>query len=253
VNNIGHIDLNCDLGEGMPTDAALMPYISSANIACGFHAGDEATMKRTIDLCLQHNVAIGAHPGFDDKPNFGRNNLQLSSEALYDLITRQLYLLDIFCKEAGTRLHHIKPHGALYNMAAKDARMSATIAQAVKDFNQPMIVYGLSKSFLVSEATARGLPTAHEVFADRTYQPDGSLTPRNEKNALITNTADALAQVMQMITRGTVSTAQGTTINICPETICLHGDGEHAITFAAAVHTHLIKNKMAIKPVAYEG
>jgi 5-oxoprolinase (ATP-hydrolysing) subunit A len=252
VNTIQSIDLNCDMGEGMHTDTALMPYLSSANIACGYHAGDEATMKRTIELCLLHRVAVGAHPGFADKKNVGRNNIQLSSEALYDLTTRQLQILDSFCKVEGAVLHHVKPHGALYNMAAKDARMSNTIAQAVRDFDSRLVLYGLSNSFLISEATALGLATANEVFADRTYQLDGSLTPRTEKNALITNTEEALAQVMQMMKHRTVQTAQGTTITILPQTICLHGDGEHAVEFASAIYSHLTENRIAIQTVGHE-
>src|SRR5688572_11720134 len=167
------IDINCDMGEGMANDAAIMPYISSANIACGYHAGDRDTMRQTVELCLKHQVAVGAHPGFDDKKDFGRTPMQLSFKALYDLVSRQLDDLNKICQELNATLHHVKPHGAMYNMAAKDPEMSRTIAQAVFHFNPQLIYYGLSGSWMISEAKKIGLRTAHEVFADRTYQTNG--------------------------------------------------------------------------------
>jgi UPF0271 protein len=241
------IDLNCDMGEGMLTDVDIMPFISSANIACGYHAGDDDTMRHTIDLCLQHNVAIGAHPGFNDKENFGRLNQQLSDQALYDLVAQQLLILQQHCKAAGAILHHVKPHGALYNMAAKNQHMSTILAKAVYEFDPTLLYYGLSNSFMITEAKRMGLQTANEVFADRTYQPDGSLTPRTEKNALIENADVALAQVMQMIQSNTVKTVQGIEIEIQPQTICLHGDGAHAVDFAKAIHAMLLKNSIHIQ------
>jgi len=242
------IDLNCDLGEGMPSDAEIMPYISSANIACGYHAGDKDTMSRTIKLCLQNNVAIGAHPGFKDKENFGRINQQLSAEGLYDLVHQQLFILNEHCKEAGTALHHVKPHGALYNLAAKDRALSKIIVKAVSDFNPDLIFYGLAGSVMIEEARAANLKTANEVFADRTYQRDGSLTPRNENNALIQDTQEALAQVMQMVKCNTVNTVQGEVIDIYPQTICIHGDGVHAADLARAIHQLLRANSISINP-----
>lgn len=236
------------MGEGMTTDATIIPYLSSANIACGYHAGDEDTMKRTLELCLQNKVAIGAHPGFNDKPNFGRINQDLSDEELYDLVHHQLLLLDKLCKAAGATLHHVKPHGALYNMAAKDQHMSTILAKAVHDFNPTLLYYGLSNSYMIGEAKAIGLQTVNEVFADRTYQNDGSLTPRSEKNALIHDTQEALTQVMQMIQSNTVNTMQGETIHIQAQTICLHGDGEHAVDFANAIHHFLQRNSITIQP-----
>ncbi|MFM8742521.1 MAG: 5-oxoprolinase subunit PxpA, partial [Cytophagales bacterium] len=193
------VDLNCDMGEGMPNDAAIMPFISSANIACGYHAGDAQIIKDTVALCLRHQVAIGAHPGFDDKPNFGRTNMKLTSKELYDLVTLQLFIVDSACRKQSAVMHHVKPHGALYNMATKDEVMSRTIAQAVFDFNPKLIYYGLSGSHMISQATLVGIKTASEVFADRTYQPDGSLTPRTEKNALIESEEESLSQVMKMV------------------------------------------------------
>lgn len=241
------IDLNCDMGEGMPNDAAIMPWISSANIACGYHAGDENTIRETIALCLKYHVAIGAHPGFDDKPNFGRTAMKLSSKELYDLITLQLFVMDTACRKQNAKLHHVKVHGALYNMAAKDEEMSRVIAQAVKDFNPLLIYYGLSGSVMISQAKAAGLVTANEVFADRTYQPDGSLTPRSEKNALIESTEESMGQVMQMIEKETVTAVNGKAIPITADTVCLHGDGSHAAEFAEAIHQRLVLHHVGIR------
>lgn len=245
--SVKNIDLNCDMGEGMTTDASMMPYISSANIACGYHAGDEETMKRVIALCLQHNVTIGAHPGFNDKENFGRINQHLSDQELYDLVTKQLLILQRHCTSAGATLHHVKPHGALYNMAAKSQHMSTILAKAVFEFDPSLLYYGLSNSFLITEAKRIGLQTANEVFADRTYQWDGSLTPRTEKNAFIEDTETALAQVLQMIQFNTVMTIQNKEISLQPQTICLHGDGAHAVDFAKVIHQTLKNNSIHIQ------
>ncbi|MBN8836995.1 MAG: LamB/YcsF family protein [Sphingobacteriia bacterium] len=244
-----YIDLNCDMGEGMITDEKIMPFISSANIACGFHAGNLETMKATTALALQHHVAIGAHPGFNDKANFGRTEIQLTAKEFYELISIQIIQLHKICVDAKTILHHVKPHGALYNMAAKDKQMAATIAQAVKDVNEELIVYGLCGSYLISEAKAVGLKTASEVFADRTYQDDGGLTSRKEKNALIENDDDAIEQVLQMIEYKTVKTISDKNISINAETICLHGDGKHAVDFAKKIRHTLKEKNIVIKTI----
>ncbi len=181
------IDINCDVGEGMGNEELLMPNISSANIACGFHAGDENEMRRVVDLCLKYNVAIGAHPSFPDKENFGRTAMYLPPESIQQLITAQLNILQKITLEAGGKLHHVKPHGALYNMASKDVLLAKSIAAAVKEFDDSLIYYGLAGSVMIDEAVSYGLPVAQEVFADRTYQQDGSLTPRDMAGALITN------------------------------------------------------------------
>ncbi len=240
------IDLNCDMGEGMPNDAAIMPYISSANIACGYHAGDEETICRTIELCLKYNVAIGAHPGFDDKPNFGRVPVHLSAEEIYQLMWNQLVTINDICKEKKTRLHHVKPHGALYNMAASDIQISAEIARALLDFNPKLILYGLSGSILIDVANAAGLKTANEVFADRTYQANGSLTPRTHEHALIDKVEKGIEQVMQMITTNSVKTITGQVIPIKADTICIHGDGIQAQEFAKEIHIKLKKQGISI-------
>ncbi len=230
------IDINCDLGEGFPHDHQLMPLISSANIACGFHAGDTNTIKKTIDLCLIEEVAIGAHPGFNDKANFGRTNMQLTDNELYDLVAEQIELLQRYCRSEGTLLHHVKPHGALYNMAAADENMSRIIASVIKELDASLVLYGLSGSNLISEAKKMGIKTAAEVFADRTYQPNGSLTPRTHPNALITETEASLNQCLQIIETQTVNAVDGKVIPLHADTICIHGDGAHAVEFAKAIH-----------------
>jgi 5-oxoprolinase (ATP-hydrolysing) subunit A len=243
------IDINCDMGEGMPNDAAIMPFISSANIACGYHAGDEATMRKTVELCLKHHLAIGAHPGFDDKQNFGRTSMQLSSSDLYNLVTKQLHAMQAVCREFNATLHHVKPHGAMYNTAAVDVAMSATIAKAVYDVDAKLIFYGLSGSAMISEAKKIGLTTAHEAFADRTYQQNGSLTPRTNDRALLENEHDMLQQILMMVKQKKIQSLQGEIISVQADTICIHGDGKHALTFAQAIHKRLRQEGIAIQPM----
>ncbi|HQZ49705.1 MAG TPA: 5-oxoprolinase subunit PxpA [Chitinophagaceae bacterium] len=229
-------DINCDLGEGIGNDALIIPFITSANIACGYHAGDIDTMHQTIAICLKHNVSIGAHPSFLDRENFGRTEINLPVDDLYELLTQQLIIFsevaDIFDKT----INHVKPHGALYNMSAKDAFIANIIAKAVNDFDSNLILYGLSGSHSISVANRMGLKTASEVFADRTYQDDGSLTPRSKHDALIIDADKMIQQVSQMINDGTVTTVSGKSIPIKAETICIHGDGKHAVEFAKAIH-----------------
>lgn len=241
------IDLNCDLGEGLTTDEQIIPLISSANIACSYHAGDVDTMKRTIELCLQHNVAIGAHPSWPDKDNFGRTEMQKTAEDIYEIVTAQLFIIAQIAKELGAIVHHVKPHGALYNQSAKDRTIAAAIAKAVYDFDSSLIVFGLSGSFSLTEATAICLQTAHEVFADRTYQDDGSLTPRNQPNALITDEQTSLQQILQMINSNTVNSVTGKIITLKADTICIHGDGSNAVAFAKTISSALKQAHIDIK------
>lgn len=243
------IDLNCDVGEGLDTDADIMPFISSANIACGYHAGDRDTMTRTVSLALEHQVAVGAHPGFADKANFGRTAQHLPDNALYDLITAQLHAMQSVCRALGATMTHVKPHGALYNMAATTPAMARVIAKAVKDIDPSLSLYGLSNSWLIKAAAEAGLRTASEVFADRTYQDDGTLTPRNQPNALINNEDQAIQQVIQMVTQQQVITVNGQTIPLTAETICLHGDGAHVVVFAHAVHNALRQHHFSIQHI----
>ncbi len=231
--------INCDMGEGAGNDQLIMPYIDSANIACGLHAGDAFVMRDTIAHCLEYHVAIGAHPSFDDRENFGRKEMELPVQALYELIIRQLSVLSDLAEKAGTKLDHVKPHGALYNMSARDPIIAAVIAHAVKDFDPGLVLYGLSGSPSIHQAKRIGLKTANEVFADRTYRDDATLTPRSEPGALIRDTGQMLKQVLQLSGQGTVTSITGKTIQLEADTICIHGDGEHALEFAKAIHEAL--------------
>ena len=233
------IDINCDMGEGFGNEALLMPFINSANIACGYHAGDETTMNTVVQLCLQHGVNIGAHPSFRDKANFGRTAMQVSLIEIYTLVTEQLHLLDAITKKHGGNMHHVKPHGALYNMAAKDAGIAHSIARAVKNFDPSLVYYGLSGSVMIAMAAEEGLEYANEVFADRTYLEDGALTPRLATNALINDVDEMLKQATTLAKENSVITVTGKKINLKADTICIHGDGEHALEFAKTLYQHL--------------
>lgn len=248
------IDLNCDMGESfgpwrMRNDAALMRHISSANIACGFHAGDATTMHRTVDLAIEHNVAVGAHPGYPDLQGFGRRALSMQPSEIFDIILYQVSALKGICEAVGTRLNHVKPHGALYNKAAKDGEIARAIAEAVLQIDASLILYGLSGSLSICEAEKAGLRTASEVFADRTYQPDGSLTPRSEPNALIRDLETASAQAVQMARARTVTATDGTTVPVTADTICVHGDTENALEMAAAIRRRFAEENITVRPV----
>lgn len=243
------IDLNCDMGEGLKTDAQLMPYISSANIACGYHAGDETIMKQTISLAIQHNVAIGAHPGFADIANFGRIEMQLPLNEVYQLITEQVLLLQNIAASLGTKLNHVKPHGALYNMSARDPLLANTIAKAVYKIDPKLVLFGLSGSHSITEAKKAGLVTASEVFADRTYTDTGSLTPRTQPNALIVSGDAALLQVVKMIAQKIVTSVSGKEVAIIAETVCIHGDGIHAVSFAKTIYQSLQQKNIGIQSI----
>lgn len=227
------------MGEGIGNDELIMPYITSANIACGYHAGDESTMHQTILLAQKYTVNIGAHPSFLDRENFGRTEIKKSPQEVYELVFKQIKILQKIAADNNAAVHHVKPHGALYNMAAKDKVLARTIAEALKDSDENLVLFGLSNSFLISEAKAIGLKTASEVFADRTYQDDGSLTPRTQPNALIEDTDEAIQQVLMMVKQGKVKTVSGKEISIVAETICIHGDGKNAVEFAKEIRTLL--------------
>jgi UPF0271 protein len=234
-------DINCDMGEGSGHDAGIMPYISSASIACGFHAGDEETMKHTVELAMKHRVLIGAHPSFADRENFGRNEIRLPLNEVYDLVTEQVHRLGKIARAAGTSLHHVKPHGALYNMAAREKPLAAVIARAIKDVDEHLKIYGLCNSHLTEEAENTGIKAVSEVFADRSYQDNGMLTPRSGKDALINDTGKVVMQVLQMVEHGTVTAVSGKVIPVKAETICIHGDGEKAVDFAKAIYDAIIR------------
>jgi UPF0271 protein len=229
------------MGESIGNDAAIMPYITSANIACGYHAGDEETMRITIELAQKQGVNIGAHPSFYDRENFGRTEQKTSPTDVYQLMMEQLFLFGKIAGRAGAAIHHVKPHGALYNMAAKNRRLAKSVAQAVKDFDEDLVLFGLSGSASITEAKAVGLKTWSEVFADRTYQDNGSLTPRSQANAMIEEEQKAVDQVLQMVRKGTVTTVSGNEVPIVVETVCIHGDGKQAVQFAKTLYTKLFK------------
>ena len=243
------IDLNCDLGEGCGNDEQLLDFVTSANIACGFHAGDATTMRETVEAAIRKNVAIGAHPGFPDRENFGRTSMNLTPQEIFDIVIYQVGAMKAICEAAGGRLHHVKPHGALYNQAAKNKDMSRAIAEAIRAIDSSLILYGGSQSELINEAENVGLNAASEVFADRTYQPDGSLTPRTMPNALITNSQDSINQALQMVETGAVTSLSGDNVPIRAETICLHGDGEHAVEFAVAIRKAFAEHGIEVRPV----
>jgi len=238
------VDLNCDMGESfgawrMGSDAALMEFVSSISIACGFHAGDASVIRKTVETAIEKGVKIGAHPSYPDLQGFGRREMKMSADEIFDIVLYQVGAVKSVCEAFGARLNHVKPHGALYNTAAKSAEISAAIAGAVKKIDENLIFYGLSGSFLISEAEKHGLRTFSEVFADRTYQPDGTLTPRTEPNALIEDSGQAIAQVLEMVLEQKVTATNGEKIPIKAETVCLHGDGAHALEFARRINAEL--------------
>lgn len=240
------IDLNCDMGEGFETDEEIMPFISSANIACGAHAGDEATIRKTIALAIKHNVAIGAHPSYPDRKGFGRKEMKLPLEEISELVIEQISLVKFIAEDMGATLHHVKPHGALYNAAAKDLILAQTIAKAIQFVDKKLLVYGLPNSWSEKAALDCGLTFYKEFFSDRTYTDDGSLTPRTEKNALINSVDAALNQVLQLITDGNIKSVSGKIIPLTADTICIHGDGLHAVEFAKTIREGLEKNHVNI-------
>ena len=236
------VDLNCDLGEGMPNDEPLMAYISSANIACGAHAGSIDTIRRTIGLAIENGLAVGAHPSYNDTANFGRVDLLdqgLSMDQLKKDIESQLEIFTKVCAEFSIRPSHIKPHGALYNRAARDEEVARLIASIVQEMDFAPLLYGLSGSIHAEIARDYGLRYIQEVFADRTYQKDGTLTPRTVKGALIENLDKSLEQVISMVGFGRVTAMDGTELAIKADSICIHGDGKNALDFARFIRSSL--------------
>ncbi len=234
------IDLNCDMGESfgawkMGADAEIMPFISSANIACGFHAGDPATIRNTVRLALDHGVAVGAHPSLPDLQGFGRRAMHISPQDMYDLVLYQAGAVEAFARAAGARLHHVKCHGALYNMAATDQALSEAMARAVKDLGAEVILYALSNSRMMQVARERGLRVAGEVFADRGYLDAGTLAPRGASGGMIEDAAKAVAQALAMIEHGQVTSLAGKRVPVAADTLCLHGDQPGAVAFAKAL------------------
>jgi UPF0271 protein len=246
------IDMNSDLGEGfgaweMGDDEAMIALVSSATIACGSHAGDPSAMRRTVDICAERGVAVGAHVSYPDLLGFGRRNMACSPREVYDYCLYQIGALSAFCRARGVALRHVKPHGALYNQAARDAKLAGAVARAARDSGDGIILMGLARSEFEPAARSAGVRFASEVFADRAYMKDGSLMPRSMDGAVIHDAESAARRAALMATRGTVTAADGTEIDLKPDTICLHGDSKGAVGMARAVREALISAGVKIK------
>lgn len=238
------IDLNSDLGEAfgpwpMGQDAQLMPIISSANVACGFHAGDPGTMRATVRLARAHGVAVGVHPGLPDLVGFGRREMQVRPQEVEDLVLYQIGALAAVARSEGVRLQHVKAHGALYNMACRDEALAEAIARAVVAFDPTLVLFGLPGSALLQAGLDAGLPVAAEAFADRAYLPDGSLAPRSQPGSVIHDLDSVVDRAVTMVTEQTVVATDGASIRFEADTLCLHGDTPGAATLAAAIRRGL--------------
>jgi UPF0271 protein len=238
------LDLNADLGESfgpwrMGQDEALLELVTSANIACGFHAGDPDTMAATVRRAAERGIALGAHPGLPDRQGFGRRAMAVGPQEVYNLVLYQIGALAGFVRAEGARLSHVKPHGALYNQAAAEAALAEAVVAAVRAFDAGLILVGPDGSRLVQAGQAAGLPVAREGFADRRYEADGSLTPRSRSDALIRDPDEALAQVLRMAERGEVVARDGTIVSLRVDTVCLHGDNPEAVAFARRLRAEL--------------
>ncbi|NRT87192.1 LamB/YcsF family protein [Clostridium beijerinckii] len=245
------IDLNSDLGESfgaykISSDEEILKYVTSVNIACGFHAGDPSVMRKTVKNALLNNVSIGAHPGLPDLIGFGRRNMSITPDEAYDMVIYQVGALYGFIKAEGGTMQHVKPHGALYNMAAKDGKLAIAIAQAVYDINPELILFGLAGSESIKQGRLVGLRTASEVFADRTYQNDGSLTPRSQSDAMVTDEKESIERVIRMVKDKKVKCQQGNDIGIEAETVCIHGDSAKALNFALEINNTLTNSGIEI-------
>ena len=248
------IDLNCDLGESFGAytigmDEAVLPHISSANVACGFHAGDPLVMQRTVALCASNGVAVGAHPGFPDLIGFGRRNMAVKPAEAKAYIIYQVGALAAFCKAEGVALHHVKPHGALYNMAAKDPALARAICEGIAAVDPGLPILALSGSEMIRAAAEIGLPAISEVFADRGYRPDGTLVPRGEPGAMITDPDAAAARVVRMAVEGCVTACDGSEIALCAQSVCVHGDGPSALALTEKIRTALAAANVTVQAV----
>ncbi|HTQ77614.1 MAG TPA: 5-oxoprolinase subunit PxpA [Burkholderiales bacterium] len=231
------IDLNCDMGESfgawkMGDDAAVMPYITSANIACGFHAGDPATIRRTVRLAADHGVAIGAHPSLPDLMGFGRRTMRISPQEMYDLVVYQAGAVEAFARAVGAKLHHVKCHGALYNMAAMDEGLSEAMIRAARDLGEGIFLYVLSNSKTFDMGKKQNVRVVGEVFADRGYSDDGTLAPRDKPGGMIEDAAASAKQALAMVEEGYVTSLSGRRVPVAADTMCLHGDQPGAVAFA---------------------
>lgn len=248
------VDLNCDLGESYGAytiggDSAIIPYITSANVACGYHAGDPIVMQNTVAACKKAGVAVGAHPGFPDLIGFGRRNMDVSPAEMKAYVMYQTGALQAFCKAAGVPLAHVKPHGAMYNMAGKSMPLARAICEGIAEVDDKLILLGLSGSALMDAAAAVGLPFACEVFADRGYEEDGSLVKRGTPGAMIEDADEAIARVLRMVTEGKVQAKTGKDIPLSAHSVCVHGDGAHALAFVKKIGETLQANGVALAPL----
>lgn len=248
------VDLNSDLGESFGAytigqDDAMLKHITSANIACGYHAGDHNVIRRTVQIAVANDVGLGAHPGFPDLVGFGRRHMQVDPQEVYNLVVYQVGAIQAFAQLHHRELNHVKPHGALFNIAARDPAMAQAIAEAVYHINPRLILFGLAGGELVKAGQRVGLTVAQEVFADRTYQPDGTLTPRTSPNAIITDMEQALQQVIRMVKDGKVEAVDGSELPIKADTVCVHGDDPMALTFVQQLREQLVRHGILIKRV----
>jgi UPF0271 protein len=253
VNRQASVDLNCDLGESfghyrLGNDEEIMKWITSCNVACGYHAGDPETMYHSVKLAKQYGVSLGAHPGFPDLMGFGRRELKMSADEVYHMVIYQVGALKAFADVEGVRVRHVKPHGALYNLAAVQPELARAIAEAVRDLDKQLILFALSGSELVKAGRRAGLTVAEEAFADRTYQPDGSLTPRRHPKAVIHDIHSAARQVISMVKDGMVTTVEGTVVPLRADTICVHGDHPGAVSFVSRLRKQLEDEGIALRP-----
>lgn len=242
------VDLNADVGEGTGQEPALMPLITSANVACGGHAGDRATMAACVALARRHRVAVGAHPGLEDRDGFGRRELAVTPLEAHELVVTQVRQLERLTAEAGVPLEHVKPHGALYHLAARDPNLACAVAEAVATVDPRLILFGLAGSRLLEAGRVAGLNVASEVFADRTYRPDGTLTPRDRPDALIHDPGVAAGRVLAMVLRGEVEATDGTVIRVAAETVCVHGDSPQAVRLARQLRAALTQAGVEVRP-----
>ena len=248
------IDLNSDLGESfgrytLGCDEQVVPLVTSINAACGFHAGDPSVMWKTVKLAKEAGVSVGAHPGFDDLQGFGRRNMNLSYDELQACVLYQLGALDAFVKAEGMKLAHVKPHGAMYNMAAKDRTMAMAVCEAVKMYDPNLIILAQESGQLYQCARELGLPAAAEVFADRAYEEDGTLVARSKPGAMITDPDEALARVLRMIKEGKVTAVTGRDISVRADSVCVHGDGESALEFIRRIRSACEKEGIVLSPL----
>lgn len=246
------IDLNCDLGESfgnytLGMDAEVIPYVSSVNVACGYHAGDPCVMEKTIRLAAEAGVGIGAHPGLPDLMGFGRRMMKISPAEARAYMLYQLGALGAFCKAKGVKMAHVKPHGALYNMAVKDAALAEAVVGAIRDYDDSLILLALANSEMTKAAERMGLAYANEVFADRAYEPDGTLVARTKQGAMIEDEDQAIARVIRMVKEGKVTAIDGSEVTIQADSVCVHGDGAKALLFVKKIREALLQENIDVK------